>query len=238
MSPARNSSISTSGPARRSQAPSRVSGRARPCSIAQISGGRRPVETTPTTATGRLRQRPDDGVERGGEQHGAVADDGHAAVVVDGGGARQAVVVGLPVEQVAVGGAAEQIVDLRLEPLDRPVHGDPVQARERVVVVRERLARRGTAATRRARRRSPRRARTARPGAPARRRRWAPGARPSGRGGRRRDPGRRGRRPSRRRARRAAARPTTGPTSGAAASPPVRETTCRWAGCSVSPAPS
>ena len=30
---------------------------------------------------------------------------------------------------------------LRLEPLDRPVHGDPVQARERVVVVRERLAR-------------------------------------------------------------------------------------------------
>ena len=91
-------------------------------------------------AAGGLRERTDDRIERGGEQHDAVADERHAAVVVDRGGAGQPIVVGLPVEQVAVRGPAEHAVEARLEQLERAAGRDPEQARVLVVVVREPLA--------------------------------------------------------------------------------------------------
>ena len=82
-------------PARRRPAapaqPGAVAGQragARPCSIAQISGGRRPVETTPTMRAGGLGERADDRVERRGRAAPRRrATQRHAAVVVDGRGA-------------------------------------------------------------------------------------------------------------------------------------------------------
>ena len=238
MSPARNSSELVGHGVRR-RAPSRVSGRAAPsldrAHLGRPAAGRDHADD----AAGRLRQGRHHGVVRAVEQHGAVAQHGHPAVVVDGHGARQPP-VGTPAQsnRSRVGGAVELVVEPRLEPLEAAAGPEPVQPR-RARRRRAGTARGpGTAARRPARTRSPRRGRWAPAAAAARRRRSARGGRRRGRGGRRRGRGRRGTRPWRRPARCAATTPTTGPTSAAAARPPARGTTCRWRGRSISPTPS
>jgi hypothetical protein len=91
-------------------------------------------------AVAGLRERRDDGIVRAVEQHLAVAHDRHPAILVDGRGTGQTSLRGGPVEQVAVGGAGELVVELRLELREAAVRRQPVQAREIVVVVREPLA--------------------------------------------------------------------------------------------------